>query len=71
MQCKVLPSHRAGLICAGDPLFLAMPRLPDQSPFYTGNETDPDTGVSTRLYYGAFLVRTKWEWSTIHCSEVH
>jgi hypothetical protein len=55
MQCKVLPSHRAGLICAGDPLFLAMPRLPDQSPFYTGNETDPDTGVSTRLYYGALF----------------
>ena len=55
MKVKVLPSHRAGLICAGDPLFLAMPRLPDQSPFYTGNETDPDTGVSVRLYYGALF----------------
>jgi hypothetical protein len=55
MQCRVLPSHRSGLICAGDPLFLAMPRLPDQSPFYTGNETDPDTGVSVRLYYGALF----------------
>jgi len=53
MQVKALPSHRSGLICAGNPLYLAMPRLPDQSPFYTGNEVDPDTGVSVRLYYGA------------------
>ena len=52
MQVSVLPSHRAGVIMAGDPLFLAMPRLPDQSPFYTGNEVDPETGVSIRMYYG-------------------
>ena len=53
MQVRVLPSHRAGMITAGDPLFLAMPRLPDQAPFYTGNEIDEDTGVSIRMYYGA------------------
>lgn len=53
MQVRVLPSHRAGMITAGDPLFLAMPRLPDQSPFYTGNEIDEDTGVSIRMYYGS------------------
>lgn len=52
MQVSVLPSHRAGLICAGDPMFLAMPRLPDQIPFPTANENDPDTGVSMRMYYG-------------------
>ena len=55
MQVKVLPSHRAGLIYAGDPLFVAMPRLPDQSPFYTGNEVDPTTGVSIRMYYGVLF----------------
>ena len=55
MQVSVLPSHRAGLICAGDPLFLAMPRLPDQAPFYTGNEVDPETGVSLRMYYGTLF----------------
>ena len=55
MQVTVLPSHRAGLITAGDPLFLAMPRLPDQSPFYTGNESDPETGVSLRMYYGTLF----------------
>jgi hypothetical protein len=52
MQVSVLPSHRSGLITAGDPLFLAMPRLPDQVPFPTGNENDPETGVSMRMYYG-------------------
>lgn len=53
MQVTVLPSHRAGLVTSGDPLFIAMPKLPDQSPFYTGNEYDEDTGVSIRMTYGA------------------
>ncbi len=52
MQVKALPSHRAGLITSGKPLFLAMPQLPDQYPFPTGNAYDPDTGVSMRQYYG-------------------
>ena len=55
MQVSVLPSHRSGLITAGDPLFLAMPRLPDQVPFPTGNENDPETGVSMRMYYGTLF----------------
>jgi hypothetical protein len=53
MQVRVLPSHRAGLIMAGDPLFLAMPRLPDQPPFPTSAEADEDSGVSIRLTYGS------------------
>jgi hypothetical protein len=52
MQVTALPSHRAGLITSGDPLFLAMPQLPDQTPYPTGNAYDPDTGVSLRQYYG-------------------
>jgi hypothetical protein len=55
MTANILPSHRAGLITAGDPLFLAMPRLPDQIPFPTGNEFDPETGVSLRMYYGTLF----------------
>lgn len=55
MQLKGLPSHRCGLIVGGDALYLAMPRLPDQPPFYTGNEMDPEMGVSLRLTYGAVL----------------
>jgi hypothetical protein len=53
MQVSVLPSHRAGLITAGDPLFLGMPRLPTEVPFPTSSTTDPDTGVSLRMYYGS------------------
>ena len=53
MQVKVMPSHRAGVLMAGNPFYLAMPRLPDQSPYVTANEVDPDSGVSIRHYYGA------------------
>lgn len=52
MQCTVLPTHRCGLITAGNPLFLAMPRLPSQEPFPTANKADPETGVSMRMYWG-------------------
>ena len=53
MTVSVLPSHRAGMITAGDPLFLGMPRLPEEVPFPTASKTDPDTGVSMRMYYGS------------------
>lgn len=55
MQVTALPSHRAGLIVGGDAFFVAMPRLPDQSPFYTANEYDKETGVSMRMTYGSTL----------------
>lgn len=55
MKLTTYPSHRCGLVVGGDALFLAMPKLPDQPPFYTGNEMDEDTGVSLRLTYGAVL----------------
>lgn len=55
MQVTVLPSHRAGMITAGNPLFLAMPTLPTQDPFYTANAYDEDTGVSMRMYWGTIF----------------
>lgn len=55
MQATVLPSHRAGVVMAGDPLFLAMPTLPTQEPFYSASEYDDDTGVSMRCYWGTVL----------------
>lgn len=55
MVISVLPSHRAGMITAGDPLFLAMPRLPEEVPFPTASMSDPDTGVSLRQYYGSLF----------------
>jgi len=53
MQIKGLLSHRAGGVCGGDALFLAMPRLPEQDPYMTANEYDEETGVSMRLTYGS------------------
>lgn len=55
MQVTGVPSHRAGVITAGNPLFLGMPMLPEEVPFPTGNSVDPDTGVSTRMYYGSMF----------------
>lgn len=55
MECSVLPSHRCGLIMAGDPLYLGMPRLPEEVPFPTAVSTDPETGVSIRTYFGSLF----------------
>lgn len=55
MQISGLPSHRAGGICGGDALYLAMPQLPEQSPYDTANEYDPETGSSLRLTYGSLF----------------
>ncbi len=55
MQVTVLPSHRAGMITAGNPLFLAMPTLPTQDPFYSASAYDADTGVSMRMYWGTIF----------------
>ncbi len=55
MQVTVMPSHRVGLITGGDPLFVAMPSLPNETPYPTGNSYDPETGVSLRQYYGSLF----------------
>ena len=55
MQVTVLPSHRCGLIMAGNPLYLAMPRLPEEVPFPTSVAQDPESGCSIRQYYGSLF----------------
>jgi hypothetical protein len=55
MQVTFLPSHRAGLVVGGDAFYIAMPQLPDQRPFDTGNEYDPETAVSVRMTYGSIF----------------
>jgi hypothetical protein len=55
MQVSVLPDHRCGLIIAGDPLFLAMPTLPEEVPYPTSVQMDPDSGASIRQYYGSLF----------------
>lgn len=52
MQIIGVPSHTAGYVVGGDALFLAMPRLPDTTPFPSATTADPDTGVSIRNYFG-------------------
>ncbi len=55
MQVTVLPDHRCGLIMSGNPLFLAMPRLPEEVPYPTSVQMDPDSGASIRQYYGSLF----------------
>lgn len=55
MQVTVMPSCRNGMIISGDAFYLAMPRLPDQSPFLTANAIDETTGVSMRMYFGTLF----------------
>ncbi len=55
MQILGLLSHRAGGLLGDGAFFLALPQLPEQSPFPTANESDPDTGASLRLTYGSLF----------------
>jgi hypothetical protein len=55
MVLLAYPSHRCGGILGDDALFIAMPQLPEQSPFDTANEYDPETGASLRLTYGSIF----------------
>lgn len=55
MQVSVLPDHRCGLLISGDPLFLAMPKLPEEVPYPTSAMMDPDSGASLRMYYGSLF----------------
>ena len=38
---------------SGDQFYLAMPRLPDESPFTTSNMVDTDSGAAIRHYFGS------------------
>lgn len=53
MQVLLMPSHRAGVMYAGSPFYLAMPQLPDQAPFITSSVADADSGAAIRLTTGS------------------
>ena len=53
MKVIPLPSHKAGILMSGDQFYMAMPRLPDESPSTTVNMTDTDSGASIRHYFGS------------------
>lgn len=52
MTLTCLPTHRAGLIISGNAGYLAMPTLPDETPFPTLTSNSKN-GVSLRTYYGS------------------
>lgn len=52
MTVSVADSHYVGLITQGDPLFLAMPRLPNTDPYKMKQDYDMDSGISVRFSYG-------------------
>lgn len=53
MKVSVVPSHRAGVLMSGNQFYLAMPRLPDESPFTTVNTVDAESGAAIRHYFGS------------------
>lgn len=52
MQVTPLPSHQSGWMDAGDAFYLAMPKLPNQSPFETVYYRDAESGAGIRHYWG-------------------
>lgn len=52
MQFTGPPSHQAGWMDAGNSFYLAMPKLPNQSPFETVYYKDKESGASLRHYWG-------------------
>lgn len=57
MQVKIVPSHRRGLIVGGNAFYVAMPRLPTQTPYPTSSIVDPASKVGMRMTYGAIPFR--------------
>lgn len=55
MQFKILPSHRRGIIIGGDALYVALPTLPNQTPFPTANKIDETSKMSLRMTYGTIF----------------
>jgi hypothetical protein len=55
MQVQVMPTHKCGIVYSGNALYLAMPQLPDQSPYATAYKADPDTGIALRYTHGSLF----------------
>lgn len=55
MKIKLVKNYRAGVLFGGPAFYLAMPRLPEETPFPTANAADEQTGLSMRLYYGSIF----------------
>jgi len=56
MTLSVLPSHLAASLHTKDAFLLAMPRLPEVTPYPSASVLDENSGASMRMYYGHFGV---------------
>ena len=52
MTVTPLPTHQAGWMDSGNQFYLAMPKLPNQSPFETVFFKDKESGAALRHYWG-------------------
>ncbi len=55
MRLRTNASHKGAGIVFGNSLYLAMPELPEEYPFDSVTETDPNSKASFRLSFGAEL----------------
>lgn len=61
MTVQFVGSHRCGLRICSKAFYIAVPRLDNEHPFTTSVDTDDETKVSLRMYYGAvFGQNKKW-----------
>ena len=63
MTVQVLPSHKCGLVVSDNAFYVAMPRLPDTTPFPSASAMDENTMVSVRLYYGVIPFQNVYGWT--------
>lgn len=55
MTVTSLPTHRAGVLLAGNPFYVAMPRLPSTQPYPSAEHTDADSGLSMQSFFGYII----------------
>jgi hypothetical protein len=60
MQVTFLPTHRAGMLVNSNGAFLAMPRLPECTPYPSATMSDPKTGAAIRSYYGVLPFQNQY-----------
>jgi hypothetical protein len=61
MEAVALQSHVCGLVFTGEPLYCAMPRLPEKTP-YPSSSAMSDSGISMRLSYGSIFDQGQMGW---------
>jgi len=63
MTVQLLPTHKCGLVVSDNAFYVAMPKLPDTTPFPSASAMDENTMVSVRLYYGVIPFQNVYGWT--------